>query len=653
MYQRAANSNPFFSNTIKPTRPPVSILPVAGSSSSASSSNSNATKSSGTSLNDYSWAIEGGLGLENNPWKFEPATPKGTNETTVDKSKPEVNKNTTDLKGKKKMAPFGLFKKHAAALGPKPKYADPAKAAIIKTLEDNATYDTLWALCWEVNLSFMTSCSVSRSRCVKCNTALAESEGKFHSGFASTATYSDCGHNSRGGFCVCKKCDEDLVFDITTVGVPCFEKGCKEELKVDRAIVTEKLARERSGLLDEYFTLLNTYHADTFECAICLSEVDRRYQPKGKIAPGCKHPESLCCLECLKSMIDSAVRNAMWGDLKCPELDCQAALDSAAVKRYASETAYAKWEKFQLMKALEGDEEFRWCPGENFTCGHGQLHPERDSQPRIICSECDTHHCYSCRVIWHRGETCAQYQSSLATSQSEALILKTTKRCPARGCGVPIEKREACLEVSHRGGCGTNFCWDCKAIVGNDIPHSERVANRHFSTCKAMEVRHCDGVVFVDKPPREGNDKYRDGWAEDPSYERNDRRDGEHMYCRGCTRPRCREVTSGVSGTRRKIIAIPPPGNLNNASLARRNAVRDRGLNNNLPPARDRIQFRQRNQRSQVAAGSGMTRAQRRYQAAGLLAFLVILYPFIAHQFGAIGVSVATIIYVIWAANIL
>ncbi|KAF3142872.1 hypothetical protein TWF703_000376 [Orbilia oligospora] len=399
------------------------------------------------------------------------------------------------------MAPFVFFKKSAAApTGPKPKYADPAKAAIIKTLEDNATYDSLWTLCWEVNLSFMTSAS-------------------RHMPTAGTI------HEEASA----------------------YAKRCKEELKVDRTIVSEKLANERSGLLDDYFTLLNAYHTDTFECAICLSEVDRRYQPKGKIAPGCKHAESSCCLECLKSMIDSAVRNAMWGDLKCPELDCQAGLDSAAVKRYASEAAYAKWEKFQLMKALEGDEEFRWCPGENFTCGHGQLHPERDSQPRIICSECDTHHCYTCRVIWHRGETCAEYQANLATSQSEALILKTTKRCPARGCGIPIEKREACLEVSHRGGCGTNFCWDCKAIVGNDIPHSERVANRHFSTCKAMEVRHCDGVVFVDKPPRDGNEKYRDGWAEDPNYERNDRRDGEHMYCRSptCTRPRCKEVTSG------------------------------------------------------------------------------------------------------------
>ncbi|KAK6525468.1 hypothetical protein TWF694_005603 [Orbilia ellipsospora] len=501
-------------------------------------------------------------------WRFEPTTAttkKTTNPTptgtpkSILKSTPQsttkpatemasVSTATTTVKPTPGPKKFSFFASLAAnknnakttTITSNSKYSDPEKAAIIKSLQDDSTYDDLWTLCWEVNLSFMTNATVQRSRCIKCNSALADSDGHFHSGFLATAAYIECTHGTRGAFCVCKECDEDLVFDVTTVKLSCPEKGCKEEFKVDRDIITEKLAKERSGLLDEYLNLLNTYHSDSFECQICLCDVDRRKQPKGKIAPGCNHKESSCCTDCLGSMIDSAVRNAMWGDLKCPELSCSALLDTAAVKKYSSEEAYIKWEKFQLNKALEGDEEFRWCPGQNFTCGHGQLHPERDSQPRIICSECDTHHCYSCRVEWHRGQTCAEYQAGLAISQSEAFILKTTKRCPARGCGVPIEKREACLEVSHRSGCNTNFCWDCKAILGNDIPHSERVANRHFSTCKAMEVRHCDGVVHVDKPPKEGNDKYREGWDTDPDYERSDTRDGAHMYCRGCSREQCK-----------------------------------------------------------------------------------------------------------------
>ncbi|KAF3917164.1 Cullin-9 [Dactylellina cionopaga] len=505
------------------------------------------------------------LETDNDIWNFDlidpPAEKADTSSSDKDtttttpasssaKGKEPVKNQSTATKpvpGPKKPSSFNfmrnkLVKNPPASKTSLPKYPDPEKAAIITSLQENSTYDTLWTLCWEVNLSFMTKASVQRSRCLKCNSSLADSDGSFHSGFLSTATYTECGHAKRGAFCVCQNCDEDLVFDLTTVKVQCPEKGCKEEIKVDRAVVTDKLSKERTGLLDDYLALLNTYQADTFSCAICLLDVDRRLQPRGKVAPDCRHAESSCCTECLQQMIDSAVRNAMWGDLKCPELDCQSLLDESGVKKYSSEQAYTKWEKFQLNKILEGDEEFRWCPGQNFTCCHGQLHPERDSQPRIICSECDTHHCYTCRVEWHRGQTCAEYQAGLAISQSEALILKTTKRCPARGCGVPIEKREACLEVSHKSGCNTNFCWDCKAILGNDIPHSERVANRHFSTCKAMEVRHCDGVAHADKPPKEGNDKYRENWADDPEYERSNSRDGEHMYCRGCTRERCKEI---------------------------------------------------------------------------------------------------------------
>ncbi|KAJ6256529.1 Cullin-9 [Drechslerella dactyloides] len=594
---------------------------------------------------------------------------------------------------KAKPAGFSFFSKHglsstaAAKKAEAPavysasgrKYTDPDKAAIVKALQDDATYDEKWTLCWEVNLSFMTKSSVQRSRCIKCNNPLADSDGNFHSGFVATATYADCGHSNRGAFCVCRDCDEDLLFDVSTVKVKCFEKGCKEELKVDRSIVTDKLSKERSGLLDEYansssdsniimdptltflivgaryLALLNSYHSDTFSCVICLLDVDRLKQPKGKIAPGCNHTESMCCTDCLQMMMDSAVRNAMWGDIKCPE--CNALLDSNGVRKFSSEEAYIKWEKFQLNKLLEGDEEFRWCPGQNFTCGHGQLHPDRDSQPRIICSECDTHSCFTCRVVWHRGQSCAEYQASLAISQSEALILKTTKRCPKRGCGVPIEKREACLEVSHKGGCNTNFCWDCKAIVNHDIPHSERVANRHFSTCRAMEVRHCDGVQYADKPPREGNDLYREGWEADPAYERSDLRDGAHMYCRGCDRERCtannQQATATVTTTTTVNVTAPPPpirprvriytptaevaaavaGIRANAGA---NQLRNRIPNRAPPPVpaprRPPLSARRRFTPHRQQAANGPWRHQCRDLA--LLLAMALLYPFIAMYLG-------------------
>ncbi|KAF3931204.1 hypothetical protein ABW19_dt0207121 [Dactylella cylindrospora] len=422
----------------------------------------------------------------------------------------------------------------------KAKYTDPEKAAIIQSLKEDATYDDLWSLCWEINIAFMTKAPVNRSRCMKCNTSLADSDGRWHSGFISQATYSSCGHASRGGFCVCTACDEDLLFDVSTVKVECFEAGCKETIRVNRSTLTDKLGKERPKLLEDYLALLNKYHDDSFTCCICFEEVERRLQPQGKIAPGCNHTESMCCLDCLAEMMDSNVRNAMWGDIKCPE--CQAAIDTDGVKRFASEEAYIKFEKFQLNKALEGDEEFRWCPRLDPVCGHGQLHPERDAQPRVICAECDFHHCFSCRVPWHSGMTCIQYQASKQNSESETYIQKISKRCPARGCGVPIEKQERCLEVKHEGGCNTNFCWDCKAILGFDIPHSDRVTSRHFESCRAKEVRHSSRATFADKPPAEGNDTYRDGWSEDPGYERSDFRDGAYMYCRGtCSNQTCKD----------------------------------------------------------------------------------------------------------------
>ncbi|KAK6510122.1 hypothetical protein TWF481_004835 [Arthrobotrys musiformis] len=150
---------------------------------------------------------------------------------------------------------------------------------------------------------------------------------------------------------------------------------------------------------------------DTFQCAICFSDVDRRYQ-QGKVAPGCQHAESSFCLECIESMIDSAVRYDMWEHLKCPELDCQAALDSSAIKKYASETSYAKWEKLQLMKAFAGKDlnlHKNTDPGspnkveQALSCSsdgspHSDFLEEGEEDRESEDNEDDEH------LVWHSGE---------------------------------------------------------------------------------------------------------------------------------------------------------------------------------------------------------------------------------------------------------
>lgn len=62
-------------------------------------------------------------------------------------------------------------------------------------------------------------------------------------------------------------------------------------------------------------------------------------------------------------------------------------------------------------------------------------------------------------------------------------------------------------------------------------------------------MRHCEDATFVDKPPAEGNDEYRDGWAVDAEYVRADERDGENMYCKGCDRDVCKILAEPVVET--------------------------------------------------------------------------------------------------------
>jgi IBR domain, a half RING-finger domain len=70
-----------------------------------------------------------------------------------------------------------------------------------------------------------------------------------------------------------------------------------------------------------------------------------------------------------------------------------------------------------------------------------------DAQPRMICVECEFATCFTCKVPWHAGQTCPQYQSLLNDGESAEYIRKYCKKCPRSGCGAPSKKFKLCHEM--------------------------------------------------------------------------------------------------------------------------------------------------------------------------------------------------------------
>ena len=145
-----------------------------------------------------------------------------------------------------------------------------------------------------------------------------------------------------------------------------------------------------------------------------------------------------------------------------------------------------------------------------------------DTVPRWECQKCNASNCFNCRILWHEGLTCKQYQLKMENDPATLeLLQKTTKKCP--GCGRRIEKRKFCKDmkcrksvgmVSHSehhmygtdpeilGGCGIKFCWACKLIY--------KPAKQH--------LRDCPQFRGTASRPTMPNPMYRDDWDKDPGY---------------------------------------------------------------------------------------------------------------------------------------
>ncbi|PSC76100.1 E3 ubiquitin-ligase ARI4 [Micractinium conductrix] len=118
---------------------------------------------------------------------------------------------------------------------------------------------------------------------------------------------------------------------------------------------------------------------------------------------------------------------------------------------------------------------------------------DREPQPDTpsFCPACDSKICTHCRVVWHKGFRCAEYQALPSTDrQPEDLALlqeaarRQWQRCAQ--CKHMIELGEGCRHITCR--CGYEFCFSCGA------PWEKVPGQRSHQTCK------CD--LFV-PPPEE------------------------------------------------------------------------------------------------------------------------------------------------------
>ncbi|KAM5533573.1 hypothetical protein V8D89_012789 [Ganoderma adspersum] len=220
-------------------------------------------------------------------------------------------------------------------------------------------------------------------------------------------------------------------------------------------------------------------------CGVCMEPFQATYSPaaaiqsansSGRMQFGTHLPcpqSHGYCISCLDSYINSKLDpdgsgasnpNAVVFPIRCPECpvnDWPQGIPNEVAERVLTEKGMTLWHTQKLLDSLPK----YYCP--NPKCSALVQVDEEEDDPQAECPSCDAIICVPCRVVWHDGLTCEEYQDLPLDERSpddqKALQLakaQNWRRCPK--CSIIVELTIGCNHITCR--CKTEFCFKCGAL---------------------------------------------------------------------------------------------------------------------------------------------------------------------------------------------
>ncbi|QSZ34858.1 hypothetical protein DSL72_007717 [Monilinia vaccinii-corymbosi] len=217
------------------------------------------------------------------------------------------------------------------------------------------------------------------------------------------------------------------------------------------------------------------------ECRICMDTLAPEKFPQSRITSTCAHHPRVC-RKCLTQHINTEVQTKASNQISCPE--CLEKVSDVEVKAYASPEVLQRNGRRTFIMSLQHLPNFTFCLG--LTCESGQVHAE-PGQPMMTCTLCGFKTCSIHQLPWHEDLTCAEFDHRNPAqvqqeAASEAWKAENTKLCPNAKCGMSIQKKVGCDDLSCKcDWCFCEFCWVCRA----DFAVIKREGNgSHKPECK-------------------------------------------------------------------------------------------------------------------------------------------------------------------------
>lgn len=194
-----------------------------------------------------------------------------------------------------------------------------------------------------------------------------------------------------------------------------------------------------------------------FTCEIC---VETRTGGDLFRIKGCSHAY---CNDCVTKYIASKLHDNVTR-IGCPVSDCGGVLEPEHCRSILPPELFDRWGN-ALCEAVISEGEKFYCPFRD--CSALMIH-DGDAAAMTLseCSNCWRLFCVQCKVPWHAGVECQEFQGlKEGEREREDIMLKKLaesqrwKRCPK--CSFYVQKVDGCAFVKCR--CRAEFCYRCGA----------------------------------------------------------------------------------------------------------------------------------------------------------------------------------------------
>ncbi|GKB91284.1 zinc finger, C6HC-type containing protein [Tanacetum coccineum] len=190
-------------------------------------------------------------------------------------------------------------------------------------------------------------------------------------------------------------------------------------------------------------------------CDICMDTKTESEMFRNTNA--CSH---LFCFDCIRGHVASKIKQNIT-TVTCPNPECNEVIGPEACKTIVPQEVLERWENALCESLIMGSEKF-YCPFKD--CSAMLVDDGGEYVTSSECPHCNRLFCAQCKVTWHSGMDCSEFQSLKEGERDPNDIMlmdlaknKKWRRCPS--CKFYVERTDGCLHITCR--CGYHFCYGC------------------------------------------------------------------------------------------------------------------------------------------------------------------------------------------------